>query len=1062
MLTERRYYLLLLAPMVLVALFTRTGDAVAASNPVFKIMQLASPTNFAPGSAAPAGAQEIVFPQYTFVVTNLGAASTNGAVTIVDTLPAGVTPAAHASPGARGPSSASPFVPCAVSGQTVTCTISDPVQPGQSIRANVPLDVDPGAPATIINQVTVSGGGAQPTTSAASTSVSDSTPAFGFLPADQGLSINAIDADGTVATQAGTHPYSLTIGAGFPSRELPDASELWASGTVRDVVFSLPPGVVVNPRATPVLCTEAQLTSTEQNEGCPGSTQVGVITFVTPQLAGIGPVPVPLYNMVPPPGEPAEFGFDVAGVFVHIHGGLTGDFKLGATAKDILTKLNVLAIQTELWGDPSDPSHTPTRSGFGCLGGGCEVDKSDSPFLTMPSACSGPLELSAAADSWEDTGNFVDRTAYTSDVNGSLSGINGCSQLGFSPSITVEPTSQAADSPSGLHVDIKLPQSDGIDTRATATLKKAVVSLPPGMAVSPSAADGLGACSQAQIGLGNVAPSACPDSSKVGSVEITTPLLRSPLRGSIYLAEQRNNPFGTLLALYLVAEGEGVVIKLPGRVDIDPGSGQLTTTFDNNPQLPFEELKVDLNSGPRAALVTPSACGTFNTRTELTSWASPTPVVLSSPMTVTQDCSRGGFNPEFEAGTTNPSAGRYSAFTMRVTRADGEQNLSRISAGLPEGVLAKLAGVPLCSDGQAATGDCPSASQVGAVVSGVGAGPLPLYLPQAGKAPTAVYLAGPYKGGPYSLVVKVPAQAGPFDLGSIAVRTALDVDPFTAQVSASSDPLPQILEGIPVAYRDVRVNISRPEFVRNPTSCEPMRITSMLVSSAGSAASPSSHFQVGNCSSLIFKPSLKLSMKGSIKKAGHPGLKAILTYPKNGEFANIGSAQVSLPHSEFLDQGNLNKTCTRPVLLEGNCPKTTVYGRAKAWTPLLDKALEGPVYLVGGFGYKLPAMVAELGGQIRILLKGKVDTGPNMGIRNTFEAVPDAPVSRFVLELKGGKKYSLLENSENLCRKPQRAIASFTGQNGAVEQLHPLIANQCGKKSRHSKGSAAKGPDKQK
>ena len=568
------------------------------------------------------------------------------------------------------------------------------------------------------------------------------------------------------------------------------------------------------------------------------------------------------------------------------------------------------------------------------------------------------------------------------------------------------------------------------------------------MTVNPSAADGLGACSTAQIGIGNTEPATCPDASKVGTAEITTPLLELPLKGSIYLAEQKNNPFGTLLALYLVVEGEGVVVKLPGRVDADPTTGQLTATFDNNPQLPFEMLNVKFDQGPRATLTTPSACGTYDITTELTSWASPTPVVSHSPFTIDQACNTGGFSPKLEAGTSNPTAGAFSPFTLRVTRQDGEQNISRISATLPEGLLAKLAGVSLCPEGQSASGDCPAASQIGTTTTGVGAGTQPLYIPQAGKSPTAVYLAGPYKGAPYSLVVKVPAQAGPFDLGIIAVRVALNVDPLTAQVTASSDALPQILEGIPVSYRDIRVNALRSDFIVNPTSCEPMQVTSTIAAINGASADPSSRFQVAGCASLAFKPELKLNLKGATKRTGHPALKAVVTYPKTGSFANIARAQVNLPHSEFLDQGNLNKTCTKPVLLEGKCPRSSVYGKVKAWTPLLDRPLEGYVYLVGGFGYKLPALVAELNGQIRILLKGKVDTGPNKGIRNTFEAVPDAPVSRFVLEMKGGKKYGLFENSEPLCDKPQQALVRFTGQNGAVSQTKNRIAVTCGRQKK--------------
>jgi len=354
--------------------------------------------------------------------------------------------------------------------------------------------------------------------------------------------------------------------------------------------------------------------------------------------------------------------------------------------------------------------------------------------------------------------------------------------------------------------------------------------------------------------------------------------------------------------------------------------------------------------------------------------------------------------------------------------------------------------VPPCPDAAAAAAACPSSSQVGTVTAAAGVGGAPLWIPQPGKAPTAVYLAGPYKGGPYSLIFKVPAQAGPFDLGTVVTRAAIYVDPETARVRIASDPLPQILEGVPVLYRTIRVETGRPEFTLNPTSCDAKTISATVTASNGATATPSVGFQATNCATLGFKPHLKLQLKGSTKRVGHPALKAVVTYPKHGVYANIARAQVNLPASEFLDQGNLNKTCTRPVLLAGNCPKTTVYGHAKAWTPLLEKPLQGSVYLVGGYGYKLPALVADLNGQIRILLVGKVDSGPNKGIRSTFEAVPDAPVSRFVLQMKGGKKYSLLENSQNLCSRPQKAIADFTGQNGAVLHLHPKVANGCGKK----------------
>jgi hypothetical protein len=671
----------------------------------------------------------------------------------------------------------------------------------------------------------------------------------------------------------------------------------------------------------------------------------------------------------------------------------------------------------------------------------------------MPSACSNTLSVAATATGW--LGSTASDERLFTTATGEPETVEGCAKLGFEPSATIQPEAKSTETPTGLNVDIKIPQNESSNGLASATLKKVVVELPLGFKVNPPAGNGLTSCSVGQIGLGNSLPADCPPNSKVGTAEIFTSLLPNPLSGNIYLAEQGNNPFGTLLALYLVVEGEGVVIKLPGRVDANSQTGQVTTTFDNNPQQPFEELKVKLfggNGAPRASLVTPPSCGTYVVNSEFTSWASPVPVSLSNPVNINQGCSNGAFNPGLSAGTTNPAAGRYSPLTLRVTRNDGEQNLAAVSATLPEGLLAKLAGVPLCGNAEASTGNCPAGSQIGTTTTGVGAGTQPLYIPQPGKSPTAVYLAGPYRGGPYSLVVKVPAQAGPFDLGTIAVRVALLIDPFTAKVTATSDPLPQILQGIPVAYRDVRVNVDRADFILNPTSCDPMKIESTLTSAAGAVATPSQRFQAAGCESLGFKPSVSLRLKGATKRAGHPSLKAVVTYPSKGTYANIARAQVGLPPSEFLDQGNLNQVCKQADLRAGTCPASTIYGHAKAWSPLLERPLEGPVYLGVGFGYKLPALVADLNGQVRILLKGKVDTTKQKGLRNTFEAVPDAPVSRFVLEMKGGKRYGLLENSANICRSPQRANALFSAQNGKSVQLRPKIANSCIGKGKKKKG----------
>ncbi|HYJ21960.1 MAG TPA: hypothetical protein VEW07_08065, partial [Solirubrobacterales bacterium] len=535
--------------------------------------------------------------------------------------------------------------------------------------------------------------------------------------------------------------------------------------------------------------------------------------------------------------------------------------------------------------------------------------------------------------------------------------------------------------------------------------------------------------------------------SKIGTVEIDTPLLEAPLEGSLYQGTQQSNDpqSGKMYRLFLVAAGSGVRIKLEGGLKVDPATGQMTASFDDNPQLPFERLDLRLLGGSRAPLVTPVACGTYVTTAKLTSWANPDEATTLRPsFTINQGCGKSSqFTPQLDAGSANPAAGDYSPFTLRVTRENGQQNVSRIEADLPEGVLAKLAGVALCGEAQAVTGACPAASQVGTTTVGAGAGTTPLYVPQPGKSPTAVYLAGPYKGGPYSLVVKVPAQAGPFDLGTVAVRNALYLDPTTAQVSVKSDPLPQILGGVPISYRDIRVIVNRDDFTLNPTSCDPMSVDGTIVSAQGTVARPSSGFQAVNCERLGFKPKLRLKVKGATKRGAYPALRAELRARK-GE-ANIDRVSVALPHSEFLAQEHIKTICTRVQFATDACPADSIYGHARAFTPLLDEPLEGPVYLRSSSN-PLPDLVAALDGPIDIDLAGRIDS-VNGGIRTTFDRVPDAPVSRFVLAMKGGKK-GLLVNSRSLCVATNRAKILVDGQNGKTADQSPVLSSSCGKKAK--------------
>jgi hypothetical protein len=859
---------------------------------------------------------------------------------------------------------------------------------------------------------------------------------------------------GAFQRQAGSHP-DFTFAFDLAKNDGGTPAE-----AIRDVDVDLPRGMVGNPTAIGT-CTGQELTNESSGgAGCPSASQIGLVEIIV-HWPGVLPTltRVPLYNLTHGPEVPARFGFNYSNVLGLISARVRpGDYGITSGSLAISSAQSVESVRVTLWGVPADHSHDVLRSPLGAQQlqgeagqpsqfyqqrGPISTDAAPIPFLTAPTSCSAnPVSFKVRGDTWEKPGVWDERN-ITADEDGVPFAFEGCEKLGFEPSLSAKLTTGETNSPSGLTVDIDVPQPQDPDGLATAHVRKVKLTLPKGFAVSPSSASGLGACSLGQIGIGsNDAPS-CPDSSKLGKVTIDTPLLDEPLTGNVFLAKQNDNPFNSLLAMYIVAKGPTFYLKLPGRIDLDPVTGQLTSTFDDNPQLPFERLHLEFDGGPRAALVTPASCGNYTAEAEFLSWASDNPVKQSIPMPIDQNCATGGFKPKLAAGTVDATAGASTAFEMRITRNDGEQNISRLTATLPEGLLAKLAGVSVCGDVQAAAGDCPAGSQVGTTTVAAGAGLTPVYVPEPGKAPTAIYLAGPYKGAPYSLVVKVPAQAGPFDLGTVTVRNALHIDPVTTQVTASSDPLPQILQGIPIAYREVRVEVDRPDFIINPTSCQPMSVTSTFTSAAGATAEASDRFQLAGCDKLGFKPKLALKFSGPTHRSAHPALKATLKMPKGN--ANIGKAVVTLPKTEFLENAHIRTICTRVQYAADNCPKGSVYGYAKAWTPLLDKPLQGPVYLRSS-NHTLPDLVASLDGAIHVDLSGRIDS-PGGKIRNTFWAVPDAPVSKFVLTMQGGDK-GLLVNNEELCNAKPRARAEFTGQNGKRSVSNPLVKLGCGGKKR--------------
>jgi hypothetical protein len=862
------------------------------------------------------------------------------------------------------------------------------------------------------------------------------------------------EANGEPARQAGSHP-DLTFRAEFPST-ITAGGAVTSDGTVRDLTLSLPAGMVGDATET-ATCTDEELVpggAASASANCPLASQIGIVKVYSTLGAGDAPrITTNLYNLTHGSNVPALFGFNYAGAAVKIVPSVRpGDYGIDSGSTSISEAFTIFRIEVEIWGVPADASHDPERQNDTTGESGPSPGR-HVPFLTLPTSCAGSaLSFGVSADSWQNPGVFSS-ASRSSDSEGTPFVLTGCERLPFSPSISARATSREGEAPTGLSVDFQVPQSEAPEGLASSDVRRAVVRLPRGMAVSPSSASGLGACSESAIAIGTSAAPGCPDSSKIGTVQIKTPLLEETLTGSLYLAQQRANPFGSLLALYLAVKGPGFYLKLPGKVETDPVTGRLTVSFSDTPQLPFEDLQIALNSGPRAPLVTPRACGTYSVETEVTPWSGTAPVKGQSSFTIDQHCVAGGFSPGLNAGTANPTGGAFSPFVLQVTRNDGEEGLSKISATLPPGLLAKLAGVPLCADAQAVSGSCPAASEVGTTTIGVGPGSNPLYVPEPGKSPTAVYLAGPYKGAPYSLIVKVPAQAGPFDLGTVVVRNALRVDPTTTQVTAESDPLPQILEGIPITYRDVRVEINRPEFTINPTNCSQFAVASVLTSASGQTANPKAQFAATNCERLAFKPTLALQMKGQTKRAGNPALTATLKAPPGQ--ANIAATTVILPKTVFIDQRHINGPCTRVQFNEGKCPASSVLGTAVAYSPLLDKPLEGPVYFRSNGGQRqLPDIVADLNGQIHVVLVGFIDSkkvGKETSLlRTRFASIPDAPVSKFVLRLKGGKR-SLIQNSANLCKAQSKAEVEMTGQNGKTNDFEQKIAVSCGEKQPQQK-----------
>jgi hypothetical protein len=902
-------------------------------------------------------------------------------------------------------------------------------------------------------------------------------PQFGF----SAFSAPLLGLGGTIDTQAGAHPYELaaTIALNTVVRETPEG-EIGVTSVqdLRDLVIDLPLGLAGSAVSAPT-CTLARLVSPgpeggHGESGCPADTIVGHIqTEPTTESLHVGG---PLYNIVPERGVFAEFGFlDASGGSHVLYAGLApspAGYVLRIESREV-PQLVLTGITVNVYGDPA------ARTRAGEQGAPYATRPEDTATFTNPEACTGEPQMTVVhMDSWQAPGSHnPDGTPNFADPNWASASfeapaVAGCSALAglFNPSIAAATSSGQADSPTGLDLNVNIPQREGVESLATPPLRNAVVTLPAGLSVNHSTANGLQACSLAQVGISaagvpDAAPPSCPDASKIGTAELESRALpaeacleakplrecpaasereQTPLRGGLYLARPQENPFASLLAIYVAIDDPrtGVILKLPAGVSADPLSGRLTIELGDAPHFPVSDLRLHFFSGSTALLATPANCGAYAVSSALTPWSAPEsgpPATPSSSFAVTQAAGGGPcttplpFAPSFAAGTTNAQAGAYAPFSMTVSRQDSEQTLGSFTVTLPPGLLGNLASVAQCPEPQAANGQCNRQSLLGEATAAIGAGPQPYWLTQ-GK----VYLTGPYNGGPFGLAIVLPTTAGPFTLtgnggpGLEILRASIRVDPRTAQMVIVSDRLPTILQGVPLEIRTLNLTINRPGFTLNPTGCNPLAVTGTIASTSGASAAVSSPFYAANCSKLPFHPKLTALTYASGEFAGHGASLHLKITTPDGQ-ANMRSLKLDLPQRLPARLQTIQKAC-REAVFNANpaaCPKVSVIGSATVATPVLSEAMMGPAILVSHGGKAFPDMVLVLQAQgVRIDLTGALFVDQHNITSATFRTIPDVPIRRLDLVLPEGKS-SALAASASLCAKPLQILTAITGQNGA-------------------------------
>lgn len=884
-------------------------------------------------------------------------------------------------------------------------------------------------------------------------------------------------------TQAGGHPDIIsvfTLGNRFTQGAMPACG----CNDPKDIILHEPAGVIANPHViSTCLAAEAALFE------CPPDSQAGFIVLKLFEY-----IVIPIYRTVPQTGQGGLFLFiPPLGIsipqYIVFNARTGGDYGLDVETIGISHLLPFDYFAPVFWGVPTSPAHDLLRFEKGEKALGCEqnplqpVLKDEippncivetltsyghkepvetqlpvKPMNQNPTSCVGPLESS------------LDTIAYDREEDHATSPwpeTTGCDQLSFDPSLSANPTTTSTDTASGIDIKLKVPQFQDPTTPSPSEISGSTMELPRGFSLDPNAADGKTVCTDAEARFGTEEPAQCPEDAKIGTLSIDSSALPAPIPGAIYIGEPKP---GDRYRVILTAFGFGTAVKIAGSVHADPSTGQLSVVFQNLPQTPLSEFDIHIFGSERGLLATPDKCGTYPVNTTFVPWdAEIHPQVSTQFFTLDSGpngspCPAGPrpFHPAVAAGSEDNTSAVHSPFRLQLTRNDGEQNLAAVNVTAPPGFSATLKGVPYCPESalgllgqlsysglaERTSPACPAASQIGTVVTGEGAGTRPLY------TPGRVFLAGPYKGEPLSMVAVIPAVSGPYDLGNVSVRIALHVNPRTAQVTAISDPLPQIIGGIPVRAKSLLVNLDRPNFTLNPTNCSPLSVDTTAVGSEGASSTSGTLFQVANCADLDFGPKISLRVSGGVRRSSFPALHAKLT-AREGE-ANIARATVTLPHSEFLANAHLKGPCTQVQFAAGNCPPGSVIGHAKAESPLLANALEGPVYLRSSHE-RLPNMVADLHGQFHVELVARIDS-VHQRLRTRFDEVPDVPVSRVTIDLLGGKK-GLLENSEPLCSGKHRAKVLMVGQNGARTRSGVPLKAPCGKRSKHRKRSDRHGRD---